>query len=36
MRRTYLVGDVLLAVGVTALATAAILFFTRPELVTER
>src|SRR5262249_37325530 len=34
MRRTYLVGDVLLAVGVTALATAAILFFTRPEIVT--
>src|SRR5262249_19486390 len=31
MRRTYLVGDVLLGVGVVALATAAILFVTRAE-----
>jgi hypothetical protein len=31
MRRTYLVGDVLLTVGVASLAAAAILYFTRAE-----
>jgi hypothetical protein len=31
MRRTFLIGDVLLAVGVSALAAAAILYVTRAE-----
>jgi hypothetical protein len=36
MRRTYLIGDLLLATGVVSLAAAAVFFFTRGEAVPER